>query len=158
MKNIFIFFISFILFILCINCSNDNNVSTMNDAETIAMLKKTLDSGIWTISLFINSETNQAAAFYGYDFVFSSDNKLIATNGSNSYIGTWSLIDSHINNDGRGDINFNISFSSPDNFKTLTAAWKIGSFSFGESSGEIHLERLKTGENIPDNLTFMKKP
>lgn len=146
------------MFVFCTNCSNDNNISTINDAETIDIIKKKISSGTWNISLFINSETNQTTPFYGFNFVFYSDNKLTAANGSYYYIGTWSVIDTHIDNDGRGDINFNISFSSPDNFKTLTAAWKIERFSFGESSGEIHLERLKVGENIPDNLTFRKNP
>ena len=79
---------------------------------------------------------------------------LTATNGTNSYSGTWSVTSSDDSNDDNpsSDLDFNILFSSPADFADLTDDWDIVTY----SSTTISLRDVSGGNGGTDILVFTK--
>ena len=155
-------------------CSSD---SENDDATNLAQLQadveeltQTARSGEWTITNFVDDGKNETADFAGYDFTFNPDGTLVADNGTNTIVGTWSItIDDHSSDDSSDDsdddgmydddsdddeIEFNIFFASPETFNELSEDWEIISY----SSDMIQLiDDDDDGAGMADLLTFEKK-
>ena len=131
-------------------CSSDDNYSSATDPTPVI---NTVTAGTWKVTSFIDSGTNETTNFTGYNFTFGSSNQLTATNGVNTYIGTW-LVTSDDDDDDNpgGDLDFNIAFASPGDFVELTEDWNIVS----HSSTTISLVHVSGGNGGTDYLTFEK--
>ena len=69
------------------------------------------------ITFYEDSGVNHTNYFVGYNFTFNSSNVLTASNGTNTYTGSWSVTSSNSNDDNpSNDLDFNILFTSPANF------------------------------------------
>ncbi|MCD2259593.1 hypothetical protein KWG70_10290 [Psychroserpens sp. XSD401] len=140
------------------SCSDDDDVGNPNDnSQQIAQIETTVESGTWRITNFNDSGQNETSDFTGYDFAFNSDGSLIATNGSTTMTGTWSVTDDSNSNDDSSnddDIDFNIFFPVPEtnNFEDLNDDWDIVS----TSSTRIELIDISGGNGGTDMLTFEK--
>ncbi len=137
-----------ILSLTSLSCSSDDTIDSTSIQDAITIAK----SGTWYISNYIDSGENETNDYNGYDFTFNDNGTLTATNGSTTIDGIWSVtVDSSSSNDG--DIDFNISFSSPPNFEELSDDWEIVSI----SNSKIDLIDISGGNGATDLLTFQKR-
>ncbi|TQO37042.1 hypothetical protein GQ41_1637 [Arenibacter algicola] len=150
------FYVS-ILVMLCFytlsSCSNnDDDGGLNNNSEQLAQVENTVESGTWRITNFIDSGENETSDFAGYNFSFNSDGSLVATNGTDTLTGTWSVTDDSSSSDD--DIDFNIFFPVLDtnDFEDLNDDWDIISY----TSTKIVLIDISGGNGGTDNLTFEK--
>ena len=136
-------------------CSSDDDLLNDNSAQ-IAQIEDNATAGTWRITNFVDSGVNETADFNGYDFTFNSDGSLIASNGSNTLNGTWSVTDdsnsSSDDSNDDDDIDFNIFFPVPDSndFEDLNDDWDVVS----NSATQIVLIDISGGNGGTDMLTF----
>ncbi|WP_298759288.1 hypothetical protein [uncultured Psychroserpens sp.] len=141
--------------LMSFSCSDDDDGNPNDNSQQIAQIETTVESGIWRITNFNDSGQNETSDFTGYDFTFNSDGSLVATNGSTTMTGTWSVTDDSNSNDDSSsddDIDFNIFFAVPEtnNFEDLNDDWDIVS----TSSTRIELIDVSGGNGGTDMLTF----
>ena len=130
-------------------CNDDDD----DDGKTIQdNIESNVESGTWRISKFIDSGQDETNDFAGYVFTFESSGVLNATNGVNSYDGTWSITDSNSNDDSQDDLDFNINFNLMNQFEDLNDDWDI----ISQSSTKIELIDVSGGNGGTDYLTFVK--
>lgn len=137
-------------------CSSDDD-DVKDNSQQISQIENIVESGNWRITNFIDSGKNETSDFTGYDFLFNSDGSLIATNGTNTIDGTWSITDdssSSSSSSSDDDIDFNIFFPVPDtnDFEDLNDDWDI----ISSTSTKIELIDMSGGNGGTDNLTFEK--
>jgi len=152
---------TFLLLAICFACSsdddsNDNNSNT-NSAEQVAQIA---ESGTWRISSFIDSGQDETSDFNGYTFTFNNDGTLVASNGTNTIEGSWSVMDDNSNDSSDDDGNstddddFIINFPVPESndFEDLNDDWDIVSV----TTNRIELIDISGGNGGTDNLVFEK--
>ncbi len=149
MKNISFYSILACIFIIntASTCSSDDsNSSSTTDPTPII---NTVTQGTWRVTYYFDTDTDDTSDFAGYNFTFGSSNVLTATNGTNTYTGSWSVTS---DNSPSSDLNFNILFVSPVNFEDLSDDWDIVS----RTSTKIELIDVSGGNGGTDYLTFEK--
>lgn len=146
--------------LLCFTCliifacsSDDDNGSTDNTAE-MNQIRSQVTDGTWRITNFIDSGQDETSDFSGYNFTFSSNGDLSATNGTTTENGNWSVTSSSSSSSSSSDIDFNINFNVPDthDFDDLNDDWDVVS----HTSTRIVLIDVSGGNGGTDNLTFEK--
>jgi hypothetical protein len=131
-------------------CSNDDSSSSsVNSSNSVISI---VNNGTWRITYYYDTDHEETATFSGYDFTFGVNNALTATNGTNTYSGTWSISDSNSNDDSLSDLDFNIAFATPVEFEGLSDDWEI----VEKSSSIIKLRDISGGNGGTDYLTFTK--
>ncbi len=142
-------------FVLLINvagmCSKDDAVvaPSVNPAPVI----NTVNNGTWRITFYEDSGTEETTNFSGYNFTFGPSSVLTATNGSNTYTGTWSVTsDNSLDDSPSNDLDFNIGFTTPANFADLTDDWNITEI----TSTKVRLVHVSGGNGGTDYITFEK--
>ena len=141
---------------LMLSCSSDDdNGSPNNNSQQIAQIESIAESGTWQITNFNDSGQNETSDFNGYNFTFNVDGSLVASNGSNTVTGTWSVTDDSNSSDDSSsddDIDFNIFFPVPDSndFEDLNDDWDVVT----TSSNRIELIDISGGNGGTDMLTF----
>lgn len=132
-------------------CSGDDDNSSSADATPVI---NTVTSGTWRVTYYFDTDTDETNHFTGYNFTFGGSNVLTATNGTNTYTGSWSVIndDSSDDDNPSGDLDFNILFSSPANFADLSDDWDI----LSRTATKIELIDVSGGNGGTDYLTFEK--
>ena len=138
-------------------CSSDEMDNPNNNSQQIMLIENTAESGTWIISSYIDSGQDETNDFSGYNFTFGNDGSLMATNGTNTVSGTWSVTDSSNSNDDSNsieDIDFNISFSVPTTsvFYELIDDWEIVTY----NNNTISLIDISGGNGGTDTLVFTK--
>lgn len=133
------------LMLLMVSCKKD-------DVKQKENIEAEVSNGTWKISYFSDSGTDETAKFTGYNFEFKSDGTLTASNGSNTYNGTWSVTDSNSNDDSPDDLDFNIYFNLTNDFEDLNDDWDITS----HSDSKLELIDVSGGNGGTDLLTFTK--
>lgn len=137
------------LSLILTSCSSDDAI--ILDTEDIQQIADVAKSGNWRISSYIDSGNNETADYNGYTFDFADGGQLTATNGTNTYNGTWSVTNDS-SSSSQDDIDFNISFTTPPNFEELSDDWDIVSI----TSTKIDLIDISGGNGGTDSLTFTK--
>ena len=151
MKRLILIPALFCLFMLNVAsmCSSDDDSTSGNPAPVINLVKQ----GTWRITSYIDSGVNETNDYNGYNFTFSDANVLTATNGTNTYTGTWSIVnDSSDDDDSSSDLDFNILFAAPANFADLSDDWDIVTY----SANTISLIDVSGGNGGTDTLVFTK--
>lgn len=137
---------------LSTSCSSDDDGSSTS-GPSVTEVVATVSSGTWRVTSYIDSGNDETNDFTGYNFTFGSSNLLVATNGTNTYSGTWSVTDSSSDDDSPSDdVDFNILFLEPANFADLSDDWDIQS----RTSTKIVLRDVSGGNGGTDILTFEK--
>jgi len=132
-------------------CSDDDSKPNVNGNATA--VANNLKSGTWRITNFVEDGNDELVHFQGYNFTFGTNNVLTATNGTNTYTGTWSVVDDHSNDDNNsGDIDVNIAFTSPAEFVDLTDDWDVAD----RTGIKLNLVDVSGGNGGTDYLTFEK--
>ena len=111
-----------------------------------------MKSGSWKITKFIDSGNDETSNFNGYLFVFGDNGQVSASNGSNSYSGSWSITDSNSNDDSTDDLDFNLNFNTSNGFEDLNDDWDF----ISQSATKIELIDVSGGGGGTDYLTFEK--
>lgn len=124
-----------------------------DDVKTIKQVEKEMIVGTWIITEFNDSGVDETSNFSGYQFTFNEDGSLVASNGTSSLNGTWSVTDSNSNDDSSDDVDFNIYFNTTNDFQDLTDDWDIVS----HSDSKIELIDVSGGNGGTDLLTFQKQ-
>ena len=145
-------FLSVVFFMnMASTCSgdDDNNNSSSDPRPVI----NTVTSGTWRVTYYFDTDSNETSDFAGYNFTFGSSNVLTATNGTNTYTGSWSVTNDDSDDDNpSSDLDFNILFASPANFADLSDDWDIVS----RTATKIELIDVSGGNGGTDYLTFEK--
>lgn len=150
-KLIFAMLIVFTILLNC-SCSSDDDGNSLNN-NSISTVVKTMNSGTWKITKYIDSENNETAEFSGYDFTFTENNILMANKGADEIMGSWLVATNSSNDDSpTNDLDFIISFSGPEKFMELTDDWEIKS----STSNKLELIDVSGGNGETDYLTFEK--
>ena len=130
--------------------SDDSNSSSTIDTTPIV---NTVTQGTWRVTYYFDTDTDETSDFTGYNFTFGSSNVLTATNGTNTFTGSWSVTSNNSNDDSpSNDLDFNILFASPANFEDLSDDWDIVS----RTATKIELIDVSGGNGGTDYLTFEK--
>ena len=129
------------------SCTKDNSNPSVTDT-----IVNTVSVGTWKITYFFDTVKEETSNFSGYNFTFGSNNVLTTSNGTNTYNGTWSIINSNSNDDSLNDVDFTISFSAPDDFVDLSEDWKV----LSRTDTKIELKHVSGGDGGTDLLTFEK--
>ena len=151
MKKVFLIPALFCLMMLNVAsmCSSDDDSSSTDPTPVI----NTATQGTWRVTSYIDSGNNETSDFTGYNFTFASGNILTATNGTNTYTGSWSVTSDDSDDDNpSGDLDFNIAFAAPANFADLTDDWDIVTY----SANTISLLDVSGGNGGTDTLVFTK--
>ena len=142
------------LFIVTIvsSCSDEDDNIVNNSVDPTPVIN-IVNNGSWRVTLYEDSGTDETSNFTGYNFSFSAGNILSATNGTNTYSGTWSVTsDNSLDDSPSNDLDFNIAFSAPVNFAELTDDWNIISY----TATNIQLIHVSGGGGGTDYITFEK--
>ena len=134
-----------LLVIVVAACKNEDSTIT-NQSKVV----NTITSGTWRITYFYDTDKDETGNFKGYNFTFASS--LTATNGINTYTGTWSVTDTNSNDDTMDDLHFNILFTTPPAFEKLSDDWDIQE----QTDTKIKLIDVSGGGGGTDYLTFEK--
>jgi hypothetical protein len=153
MKKLILIPALFCLFTLNVasTCSSDDESSSSQDPTPVI---NAATQGTWRVTSFIDSGNDETNHFTGYNFTFATGNVLTATNGTNTYTGSWWITsdDSNDDNPGSSDLDFNIAFASSANFAELTEDWHIVTY----SPSTISLVHISGGNGGTDTLVFTK--
>lgn len=152
MKRLILIPALFCLFMLNVAsmCSSDDNSSSTTDPTPVI---NTASQGTWRITSYVDSGNNETNHFIGYNFTFGPSNVLTATNGTNTYTGSWSVVTDNSNDDNpSSDLDFNIAFTSPADFADLTDDWDVVS----HTATTISLINVSGGNGGTDTLVFTK--
>ena len=131
-------------------CSNDDSPNPSNNTPSDVI--NVVNTGTWRVTYYYDTDHEATSTFSGYNFTFATGNVLTASNGTNTYTGTWSVTDSNSNDDSISDLDFNIAFSAPAQFADLTDDWEITE----KSTTVIKLRDISGGNGGTDYLTFTK--
>lgn len=134
----------FFMFVLVLAASFftscDDNSNSSNNNNTPA-------SGKWKITYFFDKK-DETSNFSGYVFDFNSNGSLTATNGSQSWSGTWSTgID-----DSKDKFLISFSVAVPSSLSDLQEDWVI----IQMDDALMHLEHTSGGNGDTDIVKFEK--
>ncbi|MBC6368647.1 hypothetical protein DDT91_17800 [Algoriphagus sp. AK58] len=114
-------------------------------------MSQDLGLGTWKITKFIDSGKDETSSFNGFLFTFNPNGSLVATNGVNTFTGTWSIVKDS-SDDSPDDLDFTIFFPVSTKFEDLNDDWDITS----HSASKIELIDVSGGNGGTDYLTFQK--
>jgi len=145
--NVFVLLLSLVV----ISCETSDD-SVDNEIFNTDAIRASATSGEWTVNLFEEDGVNETSDFSGFNFTFSEDGSIQATNGDTAVSGAWS-IQTDDDDEDTDDIDFNIFFSAPANFAELSEDWDIVSY----SDSRIELKDISGGDGTTDRLIFEKQ-
>ena len=102
----------------------------------------------------LDKNSNMTNEYLGYNFTFGTNEVLTSNNGVNMFIGNWSIIKSNsIDDNPDNDLDFAISFSSPDTLMELTQHWDVTEI----TETKVRLKSKSGNADGINYLTFEKK-
>lgn len=147
----------FLILGLVCSCESSDDSSTEISSIDIDEIRAITTSGIWMVAKYEEDGVDETSNFIGYGFNFNSDGVLNVSNQSTSLSGAWSIqSDSDSRDDDSSDsidVDFNIFFTSPNDFAEISEDWDI--VSYGNS--RIELKDISGGDGSIDMLVFEKR-
>ena len=159
-KLSFVFFMSLIASLVTFSCSSDDDaMSPTNpvanvDQQTIAEVRTNVQIGTWRITKYMEEDRDETDHFTGFDFTFEANGTLSASDGVDTFVGTWSITDSDFSDDDENDddLEFRINFNLANDFESLNEDWHFVS----RTSTKIELIDISGGDGGTELLTFEK--
>ena len=134
------------------SCTDEDDTVVNNSVDPTPVIN-IVNNGTWRITFYEDLSVDETSNFTGYNFSFGAGNELTATNGTNTYSGTWSVTsDNSLDDSPSNDLDFNIAFAAPANFADLTDDWNIISY----TATKIQLIHVSGGGGGTDYITFEK--
>ncbi|WP_395056076.1 hypothetical protein [Flavobacterium sp.] len=134
-------------------CSKDDPIPQSNPSVDPTPVINIVNNGTWRVTFYEDSGVNEISNYTGYNFTFGSSSTLTATNGTNTYTGSWSVTSDNSGDDSpSNDLDFNISFSAPVTFVDLTDDWNILEY----TTTKVRLIHVSGGNGGTDYITFEK--
>lgn len=134
------------------SCTDEDDTVVNNSVDPTPVIN-VVNNGTWRVTFYEDSSVDETSNFTGYNFSFGAGNVLTATNGTNTYSGTWSVTsDNSLDDSPSNDLDFNIAFAAPANFADLTDDWNIISY----TAAKIQLIHVSGGGGGTDYITFEK--
>lgn len=134
------------------SCTDEDDTVVNNSVDPTPVIN-IVNNGTWRITFYEDLSVDETSNFTGYNFSFGAGNVLTATNGTNTYSGTWSVTsDNSLDDSPSNDLDFNIAFAAPANFADLTDDWNIISY----TATKIQLIHVSGGGGGTDYITFEK--
>lgn len=134
------------------SCTDEDDTVVNNSVDPTPVIN-VVNNGTWRVTFYEDSSVDETSNFTGYNFSFGAGNVLTATNGTNTYSGTWSVTsDNSLDDSPSNDLDFNIAFAAPANFADLTDDWNIISY----TATKIQLIHVSGGGGGTDYITFEK--
>jgi hypothetical protein len=128
MKKLFLYPLLFGVFLLNVAgtcCADDPDVVSIAK-NNLTQVNSVLSQGTWKVTYFLDKNSNTTNEYLGYNFTFGTNEILTSNNGSNTFIGNWSVVKSNSNDDNPdNDLDFAISFSSPETLMELSEHWDV---------------------------------
>lgn len=100
------------------SCTDEDNSKTTN--PTASEVIDRVDNGEWKIINYVKNGAEETEQFADFEFTFDNQNVLNATSGTTVYAGSWIVRDAE-----GGEVDFNISFTGPDEFADLSDDWSV---------------------------------
>lgn len=122
-----------------------------DDEKIRTQIENNITKGTWHVSNFDDSNVDKTDNFAGYNFTFSENGVVSATNGTLTYTGTWGINDGDEDDDILDDLDFNLNFTQTNAFGDLTDDWDI----FAQSVDNLELVEAG-GLSDSDLLSFRK--
>ncbi len=141
----------FVVLLTSSSCSHDDDDNSSDDDQ--AQISANLNVGTWRITNFIDSGNNETSNFSNFNFTFAENSVLIATNGTETYTGSWNITSSSGSDDdgsSSNDLDLNIFFNLTNEFEDLNEDWDFVT----QNSIKIELIHISGGNGGTDNLTF----
>ncbi|WP_250432918.1 hypothetical protein [Hanstruepera flava] len=110
-------------------------------------LKTIMATGSWVVTFYFDTDHEETNNFTTFSFIFNPQGSINASNGVDTNNGTWSVTP---DSSGDGDIDFNISFTSPPDFEEISDDWDVTSY----SDDKLELRDVSGGNGGTDLLTF----
>ncbi len=150
----------FTITLLFVACSDDDGNAPLdpNNGSSADQTTQNVQGSDWRVTQFVDSGNNETSDFTGYVFTFNTDGTVIATNGTLTVNGTWSVTDSNSSSDDDGnstdDDDFNLFFAVDESsdFEDLNDDWDF----ISSSATKIELIDISGGNGGTDYLTFEK--
>ncbi len=142
----------FVATLFMFSCSTDDS-APMDTAVLIKQIEDRIKSGTWRITSYVDDGQNETDDYTCYNFTFNENGSLVATNGTATINGTWSVTDDSNSSDDDSnddDIDFNIFFSAPPDFEELSDDWDI----VATSTSKVDLIDVSGGNGGTDTLVF----
>lgn len=136
-------------------CDDDTKAKVNGNATAIA---NNLKSGTWSITKFEEDTIDETGHFTDYEFTFGPEGVLTATDGTNTYTGTWAVNDDDSDDDDLydSDVDVVINFEGPEDFLDLNDDWDV----YARTGIELQLVDVSGGDSEEnaevDFLTFHK--
>ena len=136
---------------LFLSCHSEAE-ETLPDKIAIINISTTVMSGTWRVTEYKDHGEDKTDHFTGYSFTFGIENELKATNGPNTYFGTWSVTNTENDDESPNDnIDFNIEFSAPAHFEDITDDWDV----LSRTATKLVMIDVGSSGSV-DNITFEK--
>jgi hypothetical protein len=101
----------------------DDHLSGLSPIENKNIVTIIVTDGTLKITYYWDTDLNETINFDGFNFTFRSNNILTATDGINTYNGTWSITDSNSYIDDLTDEKFDLILTSSINFVETIDDW-----------------------------------
>lgn len=131
--------LSLIALVLFASCTDDSSNKNINEVVTATS---------WKVTNFTEDGVDQTYYFSNYTFTFNEDGTMSATNGTNTYNGTWAKG----TDDSTPKLILTFSVSSGP-FEEISEDWEI----LTSTTSIIDLKHISGGDGSVDLLKFEKK-
>jgi hypothetical protein len=156
MRKLFLYPLLFGVFLLNVagTCCADDPEAVSIAKNNLTQVNTVLSEGTWKVSYFLDKNSNLTSEYSGYNFTFGMNEILTSSNAVNTFSGNWSIVKSNgIDDNPDNDLDFAISFSSPDTLMELTADWDVTEI----TETKVRLKSKSGNVDGINYLTFEKK-
>ncbi|MFV7236727.1 hypothetical protein [Flavobacterium sp. ZB4R12] len=126
-----------------------NGITPIDNKNNVTIV---VTDGTLKITFYWDTDFNETINFNGLNFSFEANNMLTATDGTNTYNGTWSITDTNGYIENLSDLKFDITLTSPINFVETINEWEV----IDKSQSYIKLRDVIGVNGRTDLLTFSK--
>jgi len=102
-------------------------------------------NGPWEVGTYLDDGVDETYYYYYYEITFNNDNTVVATNGTNTFNGIWSVT-------GTTTLDLNLDFGTQIPFDEFNDDWDVLSY----DTNTVNLEDVSGGGGGTDTLTLIK--